>query len=93
MSQERTAKLFQNDGSQAVRLPADIRFDGEEVYISRDEGSGDVILSSRPKRNVFKEFLAYRDSLEIPQEDLDTYMAERPMNRPVSRGSIFDDEV
>ncbi len=43
-----TAKLFSNGASQAVRLPAAYRFDGDEVYIRRDPVTGDVILSKRP---------------------------------------------
>ncbi|WP_439257205.1 antitoxin [Lonepinella sp. BR2271] len=43
-----TAKLFMNGQSQAVRLPAQFRFPGVEVYIRKDEDSGDVILSKRP---------------------------------------------
>lgn len=43
-----TAKLFINGRSQAVRLPAAFRFEGDEVYIRRDEVTGDVILSRRP---------------------------------------------
>lgn len=42
------AKLFINGRSQAVRLPAAYRFDSKEVFIRRDEASGDVILSRRP---------------------------------------------
>lgn len=42
------AKLFNNGRSQAVRLPAAFRFDGDSVYISRNE-NGDVVLSQRPK--------------------------------------------
>jgi antitoxin VapB len=30
-----TAKLFMNGRSQAVRLPKEFRFDGEEVYIRK----------------------------------------------------------
>ncbi|MEO6597894.1 MAG: AbrB/MazE/SpoVT family DNA-binding domain-containing protein [Planctomycetota bacterium] len=30
------AKLFKNGGSQAVRLPKEYRFEGEEVLIHRD---------------------------------------------------------
>jgi len=30
------AKLFRNGGSQAVRLPKDCRFEGQEVLIHRD---------------------------------------------------------
>lgn len=44
-----TAKLFKNGRSQAVRLPAEFRFDGEEVFINRDSITGDVILSTKPK--------------------------------------------
>ena len=41
------AKLFWNGRSQAVRLPAEFRFSGDEVYVRRDPTTGDVILSSR----------------------------------------------
>ncbi|WP_370458771.1 antitoxin [Asaia sp. As-1742] len=43
------AKIFTNGRSQAVRLPASFRFEGTEVYIRRDEATGDVILSRRPE--------------------------------------------
>jgi antitoxin VapB len=42
------AKIFMNGRSQAVRLPAEFRFKSDEVYIHRDEITGDVILSSKP---------------------------------------------
>ena len=42
------AKVFQTGRSQAVRLPAAFRFDTREVYVRRDEATGDVILSRRP---------------------------------------------
>src|SRR5260370_1403367 len=48
MSETRIAKLFKNGSSQAVRLPAEFRFDGEEVYVTRDDVTGDVVLSNRP---------------------------------------------
>ncbi|HEX9701860.1 MAG TPA: AbrB/MazE/SpoVT family DNA-binding domain-containing protein, partial [Rhodospirillales bacterium] len=41
----RTAKLFKNGRSQAVRLPAEFRFEGQEVFVRRDAATGDVILS------------------------------------------------
>ena len=52
MSQTRIAKLFKNGASQAVRLPAEFRFEGDQVYISRDERTQDVILSKRPGARV-----------------------------------------
>ena len=39
----RTAKLFQNGQSQAVRLPKEFRFEGEEVYIKKS-GSAVVLI-------------------------------------------------
>ena len=33
---KKTAKLFSNGGSQAVRLPKEFSFEGTEVLISRD---------------------------------------------------------
>jgi antitoxin VapB len=42
----RTAKIFMNNRSQAVRLPKEFQFNPPEVFI-RKEGS-DVVLSPRP---------------------------------------------
>ncbi len=42
----KTAKIFQNGRSQAVRLPKEFRFKSREVFIQR-EGSK-VILSEKP---------------------------------------------
>ena len=41
-----TAKLFTNGRSQALRIPKDFRFEGEEVYISK-RGQF-VVLSPKP---------------------------------------------
>lgn len=43
-----TAKVFLNGRSQAVRLPAEFRFDSDEVYIRKDPKTGDIILSRKP---------------------------------------------
>ncbi len=48
MPETRLAKLFRNGASQAVRAPAEFRFAGTEVYATRDERTGDVVLSTRP---------------------------------------------
>jgi antitoxin VapB len=57
---EKTAKLFANGRSQAVRLPVPFRFEGEEVYIRRDPETGEVILSAVP--NSWEGFFALRDA-------------------------------
>lgn len=66
-----TAKLFKNGRSQAVRLPAEFRFEGDEVIIRRDPVTGDVVLS--PRNRKFEEWIKLRDQLlpHIPQQDLD----------------------
>lgn len=72
----KTAKVFMNGRSQAVRLPKEFRFDCDEVYV---EKQGDrVILTPREptwdeffdKPSVFgDDFLADRD--ELPPDERD----------------------
>ncbi|MDH5286235.1 MAG: AbrB/MazE/SpoVT family DNA-binding domain-containing protein [Betaproteobacteria bacterium] len=69
----RKARLFANGGSQAVRLPAEFRFDAQEVYIRRDEVTGDVILSVEPVR-TWADFMALRGRLDGVPGD---FMRER----------------
>lgn len=84
----KTAKLFLNGGSQAVRLPAEFRFDGsDEVFIRRDAVSGDVVLSTRRHSNAWREFFALRDRAALSAADAADmpagFMAERPLNEPL----------
>jgi antitoxin VapB len=69
----KTAKLFATGGSQAVRLPAEFRFDADQVYVRRDERTGDVILSLRP-RSSWADFMAVRDQLGPLPDD---FLADR----------------
>lgn len=73
-----TAKLFMNGRSQAVRLPASFRFDCDEVFISRDENTGDIVISRKPgswddffnmvdATDIATDFMSDRDK-ELPQE-------------------------
>lgn len=67
----KTAKLFRNGRSQAVRLPAEFRFEGAEVDIRCDPVSGDVILSRHHKKSeTWKDFLEFAARLraEAPEE-------------------------
>lgn len=57
----RTAKVFTNGGSQAIRLPVEFRFDVDEVYVRRDERTGDIVLSTQP-RSTWREFMALRQA-------------------------------
>ena len=80
-----TAKLFKNGRSQAVRLPAELRFEGDEVLIRRDPVTGDVVLSTHNQK--FEEWVKLRDQLlpGIPQAELDTLDNLRDTGAPVER--------
>ncbi|WP_156680475.1 antitoxin [Sphingomonas profundi] len=82
------AKLFRNGASQAVRLPAEFRFDGGEVFISRDPTSGDVTLSSRPGALAWRKFFELADAAG----DAGDFMETRPLNNAPGKPGVFDDE-
>lgn len=63
----KTAKIFQNGQSQAVRLPKEFRFDETEVYIKK---SGNIVQLI-PKKDSWNSLL---DSLKKFSGD---FMAER----------------
>jgi antitoxin VapB len=82
----KTAKLFRNGRSQAIRLPAEFRFEGTEVSIRRDERTGDVILSEPhgPKSwNSFFEMVA-KLKAEAPEE-FEDFMKDRKDDPPQER--------
>ncbi len=83
----KTAKLFSNGASQAVRLPQEFRFEGSEVYIWRDERSGTVVLSQQ-RPVTWDDFLRLR--AELADDDLRHFMSDRAQP-PAQRRSPFED--
>jgi antitoxin VapB len=75
----RTAKLFYNGRSQAVRLPVEYRFQGSEVYVRRDQTTGDVILSRRP--DSWQEFFELMKTIDVPKD----FIADRDDAPPQKR--------
>ena len=75
----RTAKLFRNGRSQAVRLPAEYRFEGSEVFVRRNPTTGDVILSRRPE--TWQDFFELMKSIDVP----DDFLADRKDTPPQKR--------
>jgi len=57
-----TAKIFENGRSQAVRLPKECRFSGEEVAVNK---IGDIVMLM-PKEN---KWLGFLNSLNLFSED------------------------
>jgi antitoxin VapB len=78
----RTAKLFRNGRSQAVRLPADCRFDGAEVYIRKDPATAEVILSRRPES--WESFFELVRQAKIPRD----FLSDRG-DRPAQERELF----
>jgi antitoxin VapB len=78
----RTAKLFKNGRSQAVRLPKEFRFEGKEVAIRRDPATGEVLLSTPPESpsKSMKEWFELFDTIEIPEDAF-----ERKVHMPAER--------
>lgn len=79
---QQTAKVFKTGRSQAVRLPAEFRFDTAEVFIRRDPTTGDVILSRRPAD--WEGLFALHAEGDIPQD----FLAERP-DAPAQARELF----
>ncbi|MCV0393856.1 MAG: AbrB/MazE/SpoVT family DNA-binding domain-containing protein [Rhizobiaceae bacterium] len=49
--ESRKASLFRNGRSQAVRIPKEFEFEGDEVFIRRNK-DGDLVLSSQKKSTI-----------------------------------------
>ncbi|WP_076488726.1 type II toxin-antitoxin system antitoxin VapB [Alkalispirochaeta americana] len=68
-----TAKLFQNGRSQAVRLPKEYQFSGDDVYIQR-HGDAVLLIPHEKAWEVFLEGLnGFSDDFMIEgrNQDLD----------------------
>jgi len=69
------AKLFQNGGSQAVRLPAEYRLEGDEVQI---EKIGNTLVL-RPIVRSWSEF--FSSPVTVPDDFLNDRDDEPPQDR------------
>jgi antitoxin VapB len=74
------AKLFSNGRSQAVRLPKDCRFEGEEVYIKKYD---DIVILI-PKKSPWSPLL---ESLTKFSDD---FMNDRNDTPPQKRIEYFE---
>jgi antitoxin VapB len=76
----RTAKLFKNGGSQAVRLPKEFRFEGTRVFIKK-VGDAVVLL---PRQDSWQMLF---DSLE---QFTDDFMTTRDQPEQQDREGLFE---
>jgi antitoxin VapB len=75
-----TAKIFTNGGSLAVRLPAEFRLAGSEVFIRKDPETGEVILTEKPQ--TWDGFLAALEGIDVPEDILDLEERKRMVADP-----------
>ena len=70
----KTAKLFQNGRSQAVRLPKEFRFTGNEVFIKKQGNAVVLIPTLDPWNSLIYSLDLFSDdfmeSREQPQEQI-----------------------
>jgi antitoxin VapB len=76
----KTAKLFKNGESQAVRLPKEFRFSGDEVFIKR-VGSAIVLLPKAKSWDTLIESL-----VKFPAD----FMSDREQPSEVDRREPFE---
>ncbi len=75
----KTAKLFQNGQSQAVRLPKEFRFEGEEVFIKKLGNSTVLIPIKNPWQSLINSLSKFSDD----------FMATRTQPPQQTREDIF----
>lgn len=83
----KVAKLFMNGNSQAVRLPYDCRFEGNEVYIEKHAD----YLVIRPVKKLSAEWLA--DFLARYEPIPDDFLQDISDEPPQRREWLLDDLV
>ena len=77
----KTAKLFKNGQSQAVRLPKEFRFEGEHVFVKKE---GNIVLLI-PEKKTWDTLIK---SLEKFSHD---FMSERTQPETQKREELFDE--
>lgn len=65
-----TAKIFKTGSSQAVRLPKAFRVEGDEVWISKNEATGEITLSPKPTPDTLEAFFALLEAEPLPRDFL-----------------------
>jgi len=88
MSETRIATLFEAGPNQAVRLPPELRLPGDWVYVTRDDATGDLVLSARPGARTWYTFFDLLETTDVP----DDFMVDRPLNVLPDHAGVFDNE-
>ena len=82
-----TAKLFKNGRSQAVRLPKEFRFEGDEVYVRREGRSVVLTPKETSRAGEWQEFFDILDSFD-PNFRFVRDQPRHPQKRPSIEGLL-----
>lgn len=82
---QKRAELFYDNGHQAVRLPDDIQFTGDEVIVQRNESTGDVVLSAPTKVQSEETMAAFVSRLREIGDVEERFLAERNYDQPSNK--------
>ena len=85
---KQSTAIFDDGEGQAVRIPEEFKFNSKEVWIRRDESTGEVILTPRPS---WQQVFAILDALDVPDDFLSP--EERNQGLPQERPELFDDWI
>ena len=89
--QQPKAKVFMNGRSQAVRLPAAFRVKVDEVYVRKDDMTGDIVLSERPLKPDWNKILADLHAVPGIQEFAEDLIRNRDRSAPQERQWPWDE--
>lgn len=64
-----TAKVFSTGNSQAIRLPKAFRVQVAEMWISRNEATGELTLTPKPQPDDWEAFFALLQSMPTCADD------------------------
>ena len=65
-----TARVFTTGNSQAVRLPKAFRVDVSEMWIAKNEATGEIILKPKPDAESLQRFLDELRAMPTTEEFL-----------------------
>ena len=75
-----TAKVFTTGNSQAVRLPKAFRVDVQEMWITKNEATGEITLKPKAAPDALKVFLA--ELKAAPKNTAEFMPAREDASRP-----------
>ncbi len=94
MIEVKRAAIRTENGHQVLVLPDDINFNEAEVSILHNLDTGELtVRRDGPASETAEEFFAFLDSLDIPQDDLDSFMTVRPLNVPLKPERTLDTDM